>query len=76
MKNNIRAIRRQRGMTQDVLAKAAHISRPFLSTVETGAASLTIERASAIADALGCTLNDLVAYCEDGKDELNERLAN
>lgn len=59
MKNNIARLRKEAGMTQDELAAKAGISRPYLSTVETGGASPTITVAGKIATALGATVDEV-----------------
>lgn len=57
--NKIREYREALGMTQEELAKKAGISRPFLSTVETGAAIPTVAKAADIAAALETTVDEL-----------------
>ena len=59
MHNKIRERREALGMTQEELAKKAGISRPFLSTVETGAAVPTVAKAVDIAEALETTVDEL-----------------
>lgn len=59
MHNKIRERREELGMTQEELAKAAGISRPFLSTVETGTAVPTVAKAADIATALRTTIDEL-----------------
>ena len=59
MHNKIRERREELGMTQEDLARKAGISRPFLSTVETGAAVPTVAKAVDIAMALETTVDEL-----------------
>lgn len=59
MHNKVREERTKAGLSQDALAKKASISRPFLSSIENGAAIPTIKTATAIAVALGKTLDEI-----------------
>ncbi len=70
MQNRIAKLRRELGLSQEQLASASGISRTFLSTVETGAATPTVATASAIAEALGVSLNDL---CFEAGSRHNEK---
>jgi len=54
----IRQIREARGLSQGTLAARAGLSQAHLSDVERGRKSLTIERAQALAAALGATTLD------------------
>jgi DNA-binding XRE family transcriptional regulator len=58
--NPVRVWRKHRGMTQDALAQAAGISKPYLSQIETGKRTGTAEVLVAIADALGITVDDVM----------------
>lgn len=58
---NVRQLRRSKGITQAELAKAAGLGRPFLSQVEAGHFSVTLETLSALAEALGTTPTSLLA---------------
>ena len=68
MHNKIKDMREAKGMSQDQLATAAGLSRPFLSTIETGAAVPTVAKAASIASALGCSLDDLFPT-QNGQEE-------
>jgi transcriptional regulator with XRE-family HTH domain len=57
---NVRRLRRERGMTQEQLAKAADIGRPFISRIETGRFSVTLETVGALASALRASPADLI----------------
>jgi DNA-binding XRE family transcriptional regulator len=58
--NPIRVWREYRGLTQKQLAEAAHISKPYLSQLETGKRTGTTEVLTAVADALNLSLDDIV----------------
>ncbi len=49
----VKTLRHHRGMTQDDLAKASGISRPYLTEIETGKKEGSIGAIKALADALG-----------------------
>jgi len=52
---NVRHFRRLRGMTQQDLAKAAGLGRSFISQLERGRFSATLETIGALSTALGIT---------------------
>jgi DNA-binding XRE family transcriptional regulator len=56
----LRQRRLETGMTQAELAAAAGLSRSYLSEVECGREGLSLERAARLADALECSLIDLL----------------
>lgn len=58
--NPIRVWREYRGLTQQQLAETAGISTPYLSQLESGKRTGSTEVISAIANALGLTLEDIV----------------
>ena len=58
--NPVKLWREYRGLTQKKLADAAGISVPYLSQLETGKRKGSLEVYSAIATALGVTLDDIV----------------
>jgi len=76
--NRIRKLRNQAGLTQAQLAERVEISDEFLSRMERGLKSPSLETANRIADALGVTLAvlfDFDAPAPDGeKEELLEGL--
>lgn len=51
--------RKEKGWTQEVLAKKARISRPMLSHIERGAALPTLEAAYRISKVLGKSIEDI-----------------
>jgi DNA-binding XRE family transcriptional regulator len=55
----IKILRKHRGMTQDELATAAGISRPYLTEIETGRKEGSIRSLKAIANALEVPLEKL-----------------
>lgn len=57
---NILRERREKGMTQEVLADAVGMSRPRLSAIERGTTTLTLEKLMRIADVLGVDYRDLL----------------
>ena len=59
--NNIRAIRKRKRIYQKDLAAAANISQPFLHDLEKGNRNAKIETLQRIAEALNCTVDDLLA---------------
>ena len=58
--NPIKVWREYRGLTQQQLAGAARISKPYLSQIETGKRTGTTEILSAIAKALDVSLDEIV----------------
>jgi transcriptional regulator with XRE-family HTH domain len=50
---NVRQFRRQKGMTQSELATAAGLGRCFVSQIERGRFSATLETVAALSAALG-----------------------
>ncbi len=59
-KHPVRVWREYRGLTQQQLAEAAGISKPYLSQIESGRRRGTAAVLSAIAKALGVTVDDLL----------------
>lgn len=57
---NVRHFRRKKGMTQLELASAAGVGRSFISQVERGHFSVTLETIAAIAVALGIPPTKLI----------------
>ena len=58
--NPIKIIRKYRGMTQDDLANAAGLSRPYLTEIETGRKDGSIKSLKNIAKSLNVSLELLV----------------
>lgn len=63
--NPIRVWRDYRGLTQQQVAEAAGISKPYLSQLESGRRKGTAEVLAAVARALKISLDDLVLPEED-----------
>lgn len=55
---NIRKIRLQRGMTQQELADAVLVSRPYINRVENGRIRPSSDLLPFLARALNCDIND------------------
>lgn len=56
----IKVLMKQRGYSQNKLAKAAQISQSGLSTIINGGSSPSATTLSAIANALGCSVSELM----------------
>ena len=59
-KHPIKIIRKHHKMTQDDLARAAGISRPYLTEIETGRKDGSIRALKAIAGALNVSIDSLI----------------
>lgn len=59
--NPIKVIRKFRGLTQDDLAQAAGISRPYLTEIETGRKNGSVKAMKAIAGVLNVPIDALAA---------------
>lgn len=57
--NNLKSVRRQRGVSVRVISERTRIPVPTLFKIQAGKTALTIERREAIADALGVQPRDL-----------------
>lgn len=64
---NLLEKRKEKGMSQEQLASIVGVSRPFISQLENGEHSPSIKTAVALAKALDCTVDELLA--EDDDDE-------
>lgn len=58
---NLKAIRKQRGMTQGELATLAGINRITIIKYESGKVDPTIESATKLANVLGVTVDELIS---------------
>ena len=56
----IKQLRETRGLTQNELAEASGIHRVTIARYEIGDIGISLENATKIAAALGCTVNDLI----------------
>lgn len=57
---NLRAVRKAQGVSQEHLAYAAGIDRSYVGKIERGEVNLTIEKLYLLAKTLGCSPKDLV----------------
>ena len=64
----IRALRREKGLSQEVLSGLAGIARTHLSMIENGTMKASIETVSKIAQALGLRPSELLSLVE-GRQE-------
>ena len=71
----LRAVRLDRKMSQDELAEAAGVSKDAVKRWEAGANTPGLDSACALADALGCTLEDLVRPFPATRSELERMKA-
>ena len=55
----IEEMRNKAGITQDVLAERLHIDRSTVAKWETGAANPRADKIPALAEALGCKIEEL-----------------
>jgi len=63
---NLERIRHEKHMTQTALALAANVSQPYLYDLENGNRNARPETWQRIADALGCTVEELQGDQEKG----------
>lgn len=64
----IQILRKRRKLSQAALAESAGYSVPYISHIETGSKRASLETVAAIADALGCTADQLLygnQKCDD-----------
>lgn len=60
----VRYLRTSRGISQEVLASRAYLTRTALSRIENGKADLRIKNLAAIAKALGLKITDIVSVLD------------
>ena len=65
MKNRIEAIRQERGILQDEMAKAMGVSRQTISSLENGRYNPSIMLAYKIAKYFGMTIEDIFVFEEE-----------
>ncbi len=56
----IRALRRKRGLTQDVFADLSGLNRAHVGEVERGESNVTVQTLKIVADTLGVKIHDLI----------------
>lgn len=59
---NIKAKRRGKGLSQEELAERVLVSAPMICQIERGTRNPSLQLGKAIADVLGCTVDELL--CE------------
>lgn len=57
----VRELRREQGFTQESLAAACDLDRTYIGGIERGERNVALRNIEAIADALGITLEELMA---------------
>jgi transcriptional regulator with XRE-family HTH domain len=57
---NLRAVRKSRGFSQEHLAYVAGIDRSYVGKIERGEVNLTIEKLYLLAETIKCSPKDLV----------------
>ena len=67
MNNKIEAIRKERGIRQDELAKLLGVSRQTISALETGRYNPSITLAYQLAKFFGMTIEEVFVFEEDAK---------
>ena len=67
--NRIKELRQARDLTQEALAKEAGINRVTIARYELGAISPNVTNAIKIANALDCTLDELMNPVEGASDD-------
>ncbi|MSS42010.1 helix-turn-helix domain-containing protein [[Clostridium] scindens] len=74
----IKTIRKSQGITQAKLAETLHISSSFMSRIENGSSSLTLDFVCEIADALQVTrqevLRDVFTYAKDDNIPISKKI--
>jgi transcriptional regulator with XRE-family HTH domain len=60
----LRELRTNKGHAQNAVAKAIGVSKAAMSAYEVGKRRLPIVRARALAEALGCSIDEVVAAAE------------
>ena len=57
---NLREMRKNRDISQDQLALGAGIDRSYMGRIERGQVNITLEKVYRLADALDCSVYDLL----------------
>lgn len=68
----IKEYRQEKQMPQERLADLVDLSKPHMSHIETGSTKVSLPTLTAIANALGCTLDDLVLDSLSASQKLYE----
>ena len=62
MKNRVEELRRQRGLSQEELARAIRVSRQTISSIENGKYNPSLELAFVIADFFQLAIEEIFIY--------------
>ena len=62
MENRVEALRKQRGLSQEALARALQVSRQTVSSIENGKYNPSLELAFAIADFFELTIEEIFLH--------------
>lgn len=60
----LKNLREEKGITQEELAEAVGVSKPFISQLENNRKGMSLATAALIADVLGCTTDRLAGRNE------------
>ena len=66
MRNRVEELRRQRGLNQELFARALKVSRQTVSAIENGKYNPSLELAFAIADFFGLTIEEIFLHEKGG----------
>ena len=66
MENRVEELRKQRGLSQEALARALKVSRQTVSAIENGKYNPSLELAFAIADFFGLTIEEIFLHEKGG----------
>lgn len=61
----VRALRSQRGWSQEALAEHAHLHRTYVSAIERGERNVSLDNIDKLGRALGVSISDLFAAAEE-----------
>ena len=59
---NVRAARKAKGLSQDILADRSGLHRAHIGEIERGETNMTVQTLKTLADSLGVTITDLVRH--------------
>ncbi len=62
MQNRVEQLRKDRGLSQDVFARALGVSRQTVSSIETGKYNPSLELTFAISDFFGLPIEEIFIY--------------
>ena len=73
---NIAILRKRRGLTQEKLAEKTGLSQNFIARLETGSKNPSIDTIEAIANAIGCDIEEIVRKDPDNTNIRTKDLHN